>query len=135
MKTWKKSLVIAGLLMFAAVLSACGSTNMKGNVILDDVPQRNVLVSLESQNDGASNAKMNTRTGDEGQYSFSDIEPGEYFLTIRLDGSGFSCFFMQEGLKVARGRTLTVNLDVESKDLTGSMLQFVDDFLMSCMVN
>ena len=133
MKTWKRSLVLAVFLMLAVGLSACGSTGVKGSVILDDVPQRDVLVKLKSLGEGNASGEKMTRTGDEGRYMFTDIAPGEYLITIELEGSNFRCAFMQEGLKVGSGKTATVNLDVGSEDLTGAMMQFVDGFLMYCM--
>jgi len=133
MKTWKISLVLAVLLMLAVGLSACGSTGVKGSVILDDVPQRDVLVKLKSLDEGNASGEKMTRTGDEGRYMFTDIAPGEYLITIELEGSNVLCAFMQEELKVGSGKTATVNLDVGSEDLTGAMMQFVDGFLMYCM--
>ena len=133
MKTWKSSLVLAAFLMLAVGLSACGSTGVKGSVILDDAPQRDVLVKLKSLDEGNASGEKMTRTEDEGRYMFTDIAPGEYLITIELEGSNVRCAFMQEGLKVRNGKTITVDLDVGSEDLTGAAMQFVGDFLRVCM--
>ena len=81
----------AGLLVLAAVLSAvpaAGQTATTGTVVgtVADPSGAAVAGALVVLRNKATNSQATQNTNDAGQYTFVNVVPGDYSITVKKDG-------------------------------------------------
>jgi hypothetical protein len=122
---------LIGLLFCAFVLSGCSTTGtVKGSVMFDGAAQQGTVVELKSEHGSTT-----TRTDRDGKFEFADVDPGEYLLEVTLDFPPDRCSFMNSEVEVRAGRVYSQKFDIDSKFISGKMLQRLPgDLLMVCFV-
>ena len=133
MKNCTKIFTLTTLVIMSLLFSACNSTGVKGSVSLSKTPMADIPIELEPLELNASGIKKNTITDSQGKYAFTDILPGDYMLSIELDGkAGYKCVFMNGSVQINNGKMITMNLNINEDDLEGGALGVFGDFLRYC---
>ena len=128
----KKLVQLLTLILIGSFLAACGPTpttgKIEGRVFRSDTnePITNASVSLNRRTSGESKEIAKTTTDAQGNYSFTEVEPGVYSLSA---GWSSTCngpdFFFQNGwaVIVSAGGELVATLEEEATVAAGDALQ------------
>jgi hypothetical protein len=105
-------LLVVGLLS-PALLGAAGSGSWNGS-LRDSrgTPVREALVTLHA----ATGVDYSARTSNSGGFSFPEIEPGTYTLSVTVQGSAYRC---ERAMVVETGKTLALGLTLSPRDQGG----------------
>ncbi len=133
MKNCTKIFTLTTLVIMSLLFSACSSTGVKGSVSLSKNPLADIPVELDPLESNDSGIKKITKTDSQGKYAFTDILPGDYMLSIELDGiGGYKCVFMNGSVQINNGKMEIMNLNINKDDLEGGALGVFGDFLRYC---
>lgn len=149
---WYRLSAVALLLLLTALLAGClGGDDPVQNANDDDdeaehtdetgaVEGRILTVDLNEVADASvsliegSELVADTRTKEDGRYTLSNIEPGEY----RLQVSGACCREGVQGIEVVAGETVTADMQLEPFTEADLEIPFVEEFewngFLSCGV-
>ncbi|MBS1790456.1 MAG: carboxypeptidase regulatory-like domain-containing protein [Acidobacteria bacterium] len=114
------------VLVFALLTSLAWAQNPKketatvsGTVTLNGSPMRNVVVSLQVQNQPGSQHPARAKTDGDGRFRFTDVAAGQYLISTQTPGFYFTSDSTQNGLpgrvlNVANGETIE-NIELRLK--------------------
>src|SRR5580765_3273542 len=113
-----KNFILAALLVLLGSIAAVAqsSASIHGRV----ADERNAIVArAEVKLRSRVGAELATTTGDNGEYAFQTVPPGDYFVDVRA--KGFSNFISQP-VRLARGESLTNDVQLSIETISESVV-------------